>query len=74
MPVSRPRALLITRNLPPLRGGMERLVQHLAGALVDRYPLAERARRLAIALDPEWAARRYRTAAGVGVGSRRGRR
>lgn len=29
----RPRILLITRNLPPLRGGMERLNRHLALAL-----------------------------------------
>lgn len=36
----RPRALLITRNLPPLRGGMERLVQHLAQALAGGYDLA----------------------------------
>lgn len=36
----RPWALLITRNLPPLRGGMERLVQHLAQSLADGYDLA----------------------------------
>ena len=37
--MSRPRAMLITRNLPPLRGGMERLVQHIARALAERYDL-----------------------------------
>lgn len=32
---SKPRVLLVTRNLPPLRGGMERLNLHLAQALSD---------------------------------------
>lgn len=36
----RPQALLITRNLPPLRGGMERLVQRIAQSLSDDYDLA----------------------------------
>lgn len=31
----RPKILLVTRNLPPLLGGMERLVQHLALGLVE---------------------------------------
>ncbi|MCI0732549.1 MAG: glycosyltransferase family 4 protein [Methylococcaceae bacterium] len=31
----RPRILLITRNLPPLRGGMERLNRHIAEALAE---------------------------------------
>ena len=35
-----PGVLLITRNLPPLRGGMERLVQHVAQSLADGYDLA----------------------------------
>lgn len=37
---TRPRALLITRNLPPLRGGMERLVQHLVVSLDSKYGVA----------------------------------
>lgn len=37
---TRPGVLLITRNLPPLRGGMERLVQHLARALADEVDLS----------------------------------
>jgi phosphatidylinositol alpha-1,6-mannosyltransferase len=37
---ARPSALLITRNLPPLRGGMERLVQHIASSIVDWYDLS----------------------------------
>lgn len=37
---SRPRALLITRNLPPLRGGMERLNQRIAQSLADWYDLS----------------------------------
>jgi len=32
-------ALLITRNLPPLIGGMERLVWHIADAINERYRL-----------------------------------
>jgi phosphatidylinositol alpha-1,6-mannosyltransferase len=32
--------VLVTRNLPPLRGGMERLLQHMANGLATRYPLA----------------------------------
>lgn len=32
-------ALLITRNLPPLVGGMERLVWHIADALAQEYQL-----------------------------------
>lgn len=35
-----PVALLVTRNLPPLRGGMERLNLHLARALHQVGPLA----------------------------------
>ena len=35
-----PSVLLITRNLPPLRGGMERLVQHVAQSLADDYDLS----------------------------------
>lgn len=31
----RPRVLLLTRNLPPLRGGMERLNLHMAHALAE---------------------------------------
>lgn len=31
----RPRVLLITRNLPPLRGGMERLNLHMASSLAE---------------------------------------
>lgn len=34
-----PKALLITRNLPPLLGGMERLNLHLARELADAYQL-----------------------------------
>ncbi|MBN2753135.1 MAG: glycosyltransferase family 4 protein [Rhodospirillaceae bacterium] len=33
------QALLITRNLPPLVGGMERLIWHIAGALAQEYRL-----------------------------------
>lgn len=36
----RPRILLITRNLPPLRGGMERLVQRLVQSLADENDVA----------------------------------
>lgn len=36
---SRPRILVVTRNLPPLRGGMERLNQHLAAALAGEAEL-----------------------------------
>ena len=32
---SRPRVLLITRNMPPLRGGMERLNLHMAQSLAE---------------------------------------
>jgi len=35
-PPSRPRILLITRNLPPLVGGMERLNWHLAEELAKQ--------------------------------------
>ncbi|WP_337054510.1 glycosyltransferase family 4 protein [Pseudoxanthomonas sp. USHLN014] len=35
----RKRALLITRNLPPLRGGMERLNQQLAIVLAEEFDL-----------------------------------
>lgn len=38
-PATQPSVLLITRNLPPLRGGMERLIQHMAHALADRHDL-----------------------------------
>lgn len=34
-----PKALLITRNLPPLRGGMERLLAHVATALAATFAL-----------------------------------
>lgn len=34
---TRPRLLLITRNFPPLWGGMERLNWHLAAELAQRY-------------------------------------
>lgn len=34
------RVLLVTRNLPPLRGGMERLNLHLALALADGFELS----------------------------------
>jgi phosphatidylinositol alpha-1,6-mannosyltransferase len=37
---TRPGVLLITRNLPPLRGGMERLVQHIAKSLTESYDLS----------------------------------
>jgi phosphatidylinositol alpha-1,6-mannosyltransferase len=37
---TRPSVLLITRNLPPLRGGMERLVQHIAQSLADGCDLS----------------------------------
>jgi phosphatidylinositol alpha-1,6-mannosyltransferase len=37
---TRPSVLLITRNLPPLRGGMERLVQHIAQSVADGYNLS----------------------------------
>lgn len=40
MAAFRPRVLLITRNLPPLRGGMERLNLHLALELSSHYSLA----------------------------------
>ena len=33
MPERRPRILLVTRNLPPLVGGMERLNWHMAEEL-----------------------------------------
>ncbi|WP_232227621.1 glycosyltransferase family 4 protein [Aerolutibacter daejeonensis] len=36
----RNRVLLITRNLPPLRGGMERLNLHLVSSLVGEYEVA----------------------------------
>ncbi|ADV26520.1 glycosyl transferase group 1 [Pseudoxanthomonas suwonensis 11-1] len=36
---ARPRAILVTRNLPPLRGGMERLNWHVAIALSRRFDL-----------------------------------
>ena len=36
---SLPKALLITRNLPPLLGGMERLNLHLAQELASAYKL-----------------------------------
>lgn len=39
MTAANPRALLITRNLPPLVGGMERLVWHIADALRADYAL-----------------------------------
>ena len=35
MPEARPRVLLITRNLPPLRGGMERLNLHMGRSLAE---------------------------------------
>lgn len=35
----RQRMLLVTRNLPPLVGGMERLVSHMASTLESRYTL-----------------------------------
>lgn len=35
--VARPRVLVVTRNLPPLTGGMERLNWHLIEALSDRF-------------------------------------
>src|SRR4051812_32382630 len=34
------RVLLITRNLPPLRGGMERLNQHMALELAKEFHVA----------------------------------
>ena len=37
---TRPSVLLITRNLPPLRGGMERLVQHVAQSLAVDFDLS----------------------------------
>lgn len=37
MPDSPPRALLITRNLPPVIGGMERLIGHVAATLASEY-------------------------------------
>lgn len=39
-PVSRKRAVLITRNLPPERGGMQRLNWHLALELAKQYDVA----------------------------------
>ncbi|GAA4853424.1 glycosyltransferase family 4 protein [Luteimonas vadosa] len=36
----RPRALLVTRNLPPMRGGMERLVQRIAFSASESFDLA----------------------------------
>lgn len=36
-PTDKPAALVITRNLPPLIGGMERLVWHIVDALHDDY-------------------------------------
>ena len=33
------RVLLVTRNLPPLLGGMERLVENMALAVAQRHPL-----------------------------------
>ncbi|MGH8121319.1 MAG: glycosyltransferase family 4 protein [Rudaea sp.] len=38
--VSRQRVLLVTRNLPPLRGGMERLNQHMALELAKEFSVA----------------------------------
>lgn len=35
--MSGPRILVVSRNLPPLTGGMERLGQHLVEALAERY-------------------------------------
>ena len=40
MPEATPHVLLVTRNLPPLRGGMERLNLHLARALHGAGTLA----------------------------------
>lgn len=40
MAEARAAVLLITRNLPPLLGGMERLNQRMAGALTQKYRLA----------------------------------
>lgn len=37
MSAARPTLILITRNLPPLRGGMERLNLHMAMGLADRF-------------------------------------
>ncbi len=37
---ARPFALLVTRNFPPLLGGMEKLNQHLLAELADQYALA----------------------------------
>lgn len=37
--LQRVRVLFVTRNLPPLRGGMERLNQHLAIELADAFRL-----------------------------------
>ncbi len=35
--VTRPSVLVVTRNFPPLTGGMERLMRHTVDALAERY-------------------------------------
>ena len=37
MTSTRPRILIVTRNLPPLVGGMERLNWHIAAELVSAH-------------------------------------
>lgn len=39
LPDTRPKILLVTRNFPPLQGGMERLMQHMAQGLSRRAEL-----------------------------------
>ena len=35
----KPRALVLTRNLPPLMGGMERLIWHILDELTPAFEL-----------------------------------
>ena len=52
MPERRPRILLVTRNLPPLVGGMERLNWHIADELSRRAQVQVIGPRGAAALKP----------------------
>lgn len=37
MPAKKPRVLVVTRNLPPLTGGIERLTLHVCNELIDEF-------------------------------------
>ncbi|WP_275547206.1 glycosyltransferase family 4 protein [Pseudomonas sp. Marseille-Q0931] len=51
--IKRPRILLITRNLPPLVGGMERLNWHMADELAKQHEVQVIGPRGAAALKPQ---------------------